>query len=230
MENEKKNFYCIIEKNDFDFNYIYNLDYEDQKLDDNIDFKKWQILVLKKFGNNSKLFRCMKDKILFYAKYENCLLYPGFYIRCPICKKYICCFCSYSSNQSSFIKCCRRRAINILLFIDAPHFVNNEFNNPSNYKELLFPGFNLINIFIRINNILFCTIATKESKKDNIGKLEISDKVENEVFARCIYLIPFALIVPFFIINFYFIFFMIIISIPFNDYPLKYYYGLLDEI
>ena len=229
MENEKDTNNFIDEK-ESEFNYIYYLDYVDQKIDNNINFQKWKISVLKKYGNNSKLFRCIKDKIYFYIKYENCINFPGFYVKCPICKKYICCFCSYSSYETNYIKCCLRRSISIALLIDAPNFVNNEIDHSSsNYTEFLIPGFSIINIFVRINNILFCTIAKKISKDDKSGKLEISDTIENEIYDRCIYLIPLSLVVPFFIISAYILILLVFISIPFNNYPLKYYYGFLLE-
>ena len=229
MENEFDNT-NIFDKNNSEFNYLFYLDYVGQNLDNNIHFQKWKKSILNKMGKNSKLFLCIKDKILFYIKYEKYINYPGYLVRCPICKKYICYFCSHSSYEVNNIKCCIRRSLYIALFIDAPNFVKNEFVNYSfNYKESLIPGFNLINIFLRINNIIFCTVATKKSKNDKNGKLKVSEKIENEAFDRCIYLIPFSLIIPFFIINTYFIITIILISITINDYPLKYYYGFLDE-
>ena len=228
MENEINNSNIIDKDNSED--YIYNLDYEGQNLENNLNFQKWKILILKKYGNNAKLFKCIKDKILFFIEYEKCINYPGYFIRCPKCKKYICCFCSYSSNKANNINCCIKRSLNIALFIDAPKFAKNEYQNYTfDYKESLIPGFNIINIFLRINNILFCNVATKKSKNDNDGKLKISEKIDNEVYGRCIYLIPFSLIIPFFIINTYLILSIIFISISCNDYPLKYYYGILEE-
>ena len=217
-------------KNDLYFDYIYNLDYAGQNLDNNKGFENWKKTILNKFGNDVKLFRCNEDKILFYTKYEQYISYPGYFVKCPICKKYICYFCCYSSHQITYIRCCLKRSISIMLFIDGNKYINKSNNKyPSNYIEYLIPGFNLVNIFFKINNILFCNVGTKKSKINNNGILKISDKIENEIYIRLIYLIPFLLFIPFFVLNAYFIIFLFFISIIFKYYPLKYYYGIIDE-
>ena len=51
-------------------NNIFKLDYESQNVDNNKYFIKWKRLMLEKLGNNAKLIRCSKDKILFFISYD----------------------------------------------------------------------------------------------------------------------------------------------------------------
>ena len=41
----------------------FNLDYENQKVDNNKDYEKWKDSMIIFYGNDAKLFRCLKDKI-----------------------------------------------------------------------------------------------------------------------------------------------------------------------
>ena len=83
MENELNNFEMNLinieneeDNNDNDNNNnknnnnIFKLDYESQNVDNNKYFIKWKRLMLEKLGNNAKLLRCSKDKILFFISYD----------------------------------------------------------------------------------------------------------------------------------------------------------------
>ena len=204
---------------------IYKLDYENQNIDDNINILKWKQLMLTKNNNNKHLilFKCKKDKILFYDNYYD-NNYLGF---CPICKEYICYFCSfYNKSKNSDLICCLKRLINIRFFIYGPKYTKK--NDLSNCISicLLIPGINFIMTGMYIVIIISGEIAKEKTKKHQI--LESANLESKTPFLMTEVLMPFVLLIPFFILNTYFILGFIIISIPLKFIPIKYYLGVFD--
>jgi len=92
----------------FEQNNLFKLDYAEQNIIKNNKYKLWKESILKKYGNNVKLFRCIQDKILFYASYDENVDDSIYHCRCPICKKAICYFCSSIDILKDM--CCYKRS------------------------------------------------------------------------------------------------------------------------
>ena len=128
MENDEEKNINLIIKNDLTSTCIFKLEYLEQNVNDNFEYQKWKKIMLIKFGNNSKQFKCIKDKILFYSTYDECINDPYYRCKCPICNNYICYFCScYSKN--SYISCCIKNSIFKSFFNFGPGAIKKPFEN-----------------------------------------------------------------------------------------------------
>ena len=216
MENENNQINCNLnEKIEINENKIFNLDYENQNLDNNINYLKWKDSIIKEYGNKTKLFKCKKCKILFYSTNEEIIKTSYYTNTCPKCKKHICYFCfNYSENK--YLYCCKRRVINILFFISGPNYIKD--NDKIDCDNILFliPIINIIGLSFCANNILFLSMTTSSSKYDPL-------------YEYMTFLIPLVLFIPYFFIDIYHIIFIFLISIPFKFVPLKYYNGIFDS-
>ena len=47
---------------------IFKIEYPNKKLDNNKEYIEWKKSMVKKYGNNAKEFKCLKDNILYYIK------------------------------------------------------------------------------------------------------------------------------------------------------------------
>ena len=208
---------------------VFKIDYDNQKLDNNIDYKNWKESMLKYYGKNAKLFRCLNDKILFFKKYIDSKSIFNYFQKCPICKKYICYFCSYSSNiKEEVLKCCFRRAIITKLIYEVPLYVKNEFKWTCEYFNFLIPGKNFFSIFIVINIFFLFRIASRQSRQNKNVNLEVSDSFKNKFFLLFIDLTGVLISIPFIIYNIFFIIFMLLISFQFEFYPIKYMFSFIN--
>ena len=109
---------------------------------------------------------------------------------------------------------------------------------PYSYKETInllrfIPGINSLLLFMKIIDILFLDIAIEESKNHGDNFIIPRQRLErNSInFAIVISLaiaFSFSLSIIYFFYNTIFLFFLIIISIPFKFYPIQYYNDLLD--
>ena len=108
MENNNFNENNLLEKEN-----IFIPDYFNQNIQNNNKFKTWENLMLKKYGNNARLFKCTKDKIYFYVSNKDCMEYPYYSSKCPICNNVICYYCFRNSTymRMEFCKCCIRRRL-----------------------------------------------------------------------------------------------------------------------
>ena len=210
-------------------NNIYKLDYENQKVDNNINFISWKKSMLKEYGNDAKLFRCQKCNILFYSNNIDIKKEPYYSIPCPICKLYICYFCltsfkSYSKNNK--IYCCKRRIINICFFISGPQYTG--YNNLFDFNIFIFliPIMNIFGLLVRAYSLLFYSLPLEKSKKN--GNLRHHEKSTYSCLQLMSFIIAILLGIQFFFIDSYHIIFLFLISIPFKFWPLKYYLGVVD--
>ena len=71
MENNNFNENNLLEKEN-----IFIPDYFHQSIQNNNKFKTWENLMLQKYGNNARLFKCTVDKLYFYVSNEECMEYP----------------------------------------------------------------------------------------------------------------------------------------------------------
>lgn len=234
MENEQnKNF---IQSNE-ELSDIFKIDYGTQNLEKNILYQKWSQLMLRKYGKDAKLFRCINDNILFYSTYYKCLRRPSFKMECPICKKEICHFCSNNKKEKwSWIQCCMKRAINKAIFYYGQRYTknidNNNYLSPIN-KILFIPGLNLLILIIKIIDLLYLDLSTKESLKDNKDLFSFGERLEDGycffIFIGLMFAFGILLSIIFFIYNTFFLIILLVISIPCKVYPLKYYYGIISS-
>ena len=224
MENEQSLYF----NNEFSKDTeIFTYQYVNQNLDNYREFIIWKESILKKYNKIPKLFNCKNDKIIFYDK-ENINL-NNTLLKCPLCEKFICYYCSYPNVYSNeLIYCCSRRAFSKLFsktkLINEPYY---------NYNDKIFskffyfiPGFNLFGTIAIFFSFLLFQLATKKSK--NIGKLEGSKFQNNIYFFILILIMIFLLILPLLIYNTFFIILIIIISIPLKFLPIKYLIIIYD--
>ena len=234
----------IIENDSYELKNAFKLDYLNQDFNNNIEYQKWKKLMLKKYGRYAKQFKCLKDKIIFYTSYDDCRSDPSYKGECPICKQQICYFCSNSNvNENDIVICCLRRRINKLLFYDGLRYIK-KLNKYDIDKQHLSDHYLFLISFIPLLNWVFCIIkifeflyfgqSTKSSKKSGTGRLES----HIEQFKRKNYHIYFILIsnlislvicIPCFFYTIYFIFVIILVSLPFKFYPFKYYSGIIFQ-
>lgn len=217
---------------------IYKLKYPYEKVDNNVNYQKWKRLMIEKYGKDAKLFRCIDDKIIFCTTYIHCVQKPSFKGKCPICEKYICLFCfnNYKENRE-WVQCCLRRALNKAFFYYSLRYIKN-YDKDLYLDEINFiifiPGINFMCLFIKIIDVLYLDLPIQKSLIDNSGEL-YSNRLWIEkkgIFVIVIgLLLAFSIILSiiFFFYNTFLIFIIVFISMPFNSYPIKYYYGLISS-
>ena len=220
---------------------VFILDYGDQYFRNNIEFQKFEISMKKKYGNNAKLFKCKKDKILFYDNSPN---FPFYESKCPKCKKSICYFCS-SINSISQEKCCLTKRIYYMFKVDGFLFFDkypNQYHKKNiNFNDSLIfcvvPFVNLLYFIGCLHAILFYRLKCKnqDPNYDYLDyDLRLSNSDRNIFFQRSIFLLDafcsLLLSIPLIILNIYFTIIIIIISIPFKFYPMKYLFGIHHSV
>ena len=197
---------------------IFELDYEGQNLNNNENFINWKKEVLNKLDNNAKLFKCKKHKILFFV--TNNEYKKDYLIICPK-GHYICYFCDYSGDNIALYYCCIRRSL-AKAFLNSNDPDNSYLNNLS----FFFPGLNIFGFFLGFSNILFWRVATKESIKNKDLNLVSDNKLDiinaSYIGITVLYSICFLLL------NIYFLSFLLLISIPFKFYPMKYFFDFFE--
>ena len=214
----------------------FKFDYIEQNFDNNIKFQNWKNSMIQEYGKDAKLFKCLKDKIYFYSSYKDCISYPCYRTKCPKCKEYICHFCSYS-GESENIRCCFKKAIGEQLFYYGFKYIklidkeDVEIKKISNNYKLLFtliPGLNFFLIYAAIMSNCLFQLKLKNAK----GGEEVREIYDDIFFGNILFIIglfaPKLLFIPLIIYNIYFVALLILISIPFKFYPLKYLLGFID--
>ena len=234
LENLDKIIYDINESDNLES--IFTIDYADQNLDNNIKFQEWKNSMIKKYGNDAKLFKCEKDKILFYSNYKDCISLPCYRNECPKCKEYICHFCSYSDKNKK-TRCCFKKAISeqffywgfkLIKLIDKKDVELKKIENYYKFFFTLIPGLNFLLIYAAIiSNCLF-QLKMKHSNNKAIPEIYDDKLYFNKFFFYIYILASFLLFIPLIVYNIYFVLLLILTSIAFKFYPLKYFFGFLD--
>ena len=209
----------------------YEMEFFGQSLKKNESFIKWQNEMKKIFGNDAKLFNCKKDKIYYYANSNDCKKF-SFAKKCPICDSSICYFCSkyiYVGNS----KCCLYRRIYCLFFKDAFVIIDNKDHNF--YAISKFSMIPLFSVFYFIGMVSACLFYKLQSNDEcNTGYLltyEEHLKKNMNIFKVVVeinVLFAIMLSIPLFLYDIYFKILLIIISIFSKNYPMKYYFGMLN--
>ena len=239
MENDEYKYEInTINSRELNLDNIFKIDYASQKLDNNIEFQKWKKSMLIKYGKDAKLFRCIEDNILFYITYKDCRKKPSFGGKCPICKNQICLFCSYNfkGKYEWENKCCIKRNIYKLIFYDGLRYIFEIDKNDTSYEENIvifefFPGISLFEFIGKIFCILYLDLPIKKSLRNNRKYDTYRDEIERGNFYLIIMIMLIAiniiLCIPFLIYNIFSLILIVIISIPFKFYPLKFFHGLI---
>ena len=227
MENDEPKNTNLIIANNRTSTSVFNLEYIDQNLNDNIEYQKWKKLMKKEYGNNSKQFKCNKDKILFYSSYNDYMDdYNKYKSKCPVCNKYICYFCSYNDGKD-YLPCCLKNSIIQTFLYCGPKYAKEPFDDSNLF--FLIPIINILLIIISFFKILYIYLMIEKSKNYNNEELKQYVDIDNgkiQILNIIIIIsIDIFLCIPFIIIYNYFIILLIIISIPFKFVPLKYFLG-----
>ena len=140
---------------------IFKLEFVGQSYENNKNFKEWKLSLIRKYGKKIKIFKCHEDKILF-CKHD--LLEEDKH-QCPICKNYICYYCSKRLNYKNCNSCCLYSKLKILKLKEEGD-LKNVFNSFI-FQVHLIPILNIIFLIIIISHQLFFNLYTNypEQKK-----------------------------------------------------------------
>ena len=244
MENDEFEQGLNINEREINASNYFMLDYINQKKNSSPDYRKWENSMFKKYGKNAKLFKCTLDNCLFYVSYNDYKSDPICISYCPICGNKVCYYCSrlaeiYKVNKN-IGNCCLKLKLKKIFFSDGFRYINpliyeNEINTfQKAFKIFIIPGLNFLLFFAFMFQIFFADLLIQNTDEIFIEKIKsydiyIYDKnhlIENLLIIFAAF-ICFTLFIPFFILIFYLTLLLIIISIPFKFYPLKYILGII---
>ena len=239
MENDEYKENIIIGESEERFDNIFKLDYPGQKINRNVEFEKWKNVNSKKYGKNYRIFKCLLDNLLFITTNQECKSFPFYLSVCPKCKNPICYFCSRFKKYSFFNgDCCLRRRIYCMFFQDGLRLIKpyNEVyitTFEKSFRIFIIPVYNLFYFLKELHGFLFYKLSLKNAKPHSNGSLEI---YENHIggqgyfvlhlFAGINILFGITISIPFILLDIYSTIFILIISVPFKLYPLKYILGI----
>ena len=215
----------------------FEMEFFGQNLKKNESFIKWQNGMKKIYGNNAKLFQCQKDKTFYYASSSDCKKYPLYKRKCPICNNSICYFClKYTNDNCDFGNCCVYRRIICLFLQDAFVIINKKYDDFYEiFKFFIIPLFSAFFFIGLVSACFFYKLKLANDKSNNGYLLNYEDHLENNMFIFKVVVainVAFAIMlsIPLFLLDIYFKIFLIIISIFSKNYPMKYYFGMLDTM
>lgn len=234
MENEtNRNELNVLETSENNYNNIFKIDYPNQNLDNNKEYQQWYQSMIKIHGNNAYIIKCNLDNLYFCINNKECLKEPCFKGKCPICGKYICIFCLNHKNRYPWHHCCLKRGIKKSYnqgCLYAKKYSDKTLCELCENLIYFIPGVNLFFFMIRIFEIFYIYLGTKESlnneDKEFISyKEKLDEKIPEIIFVIIFCAFSFFLCIPFFIYNLLFLVIIFLISIPFNFLPIKFIYG-----
>ena len=114
---------------------MYKPDYKEQKLDTNVDFINWKNKMLKKYGNDAVLFKCINDGVYFFTPYKDYKHDNFLTSYCPSCNKQYCIDC-FQEPDDEYIygDCCIKRRLKVMIIKNGMIFINE---GKKKKKELL---------------------------------------------------------------------------------------------
>jgi hypothetical protein len=218
---------------------IFKLDYKGQNINKK-KFTKFKMSITKQNNNKGLLYFCQKDNAYFYYnsqyKYNNGI--------CPLCRKDICYFC-LKSNALYKDKCCLSKAIHYFLYVYGFRFFKDNddiliFEDQINKELIIYALIPILNLILLVGGIQKYIYKIEDiivREKDHIFYDDFEDHLKSNRFGDyyCyIFEIVVALdvgstiiiMVPFAILNIILTILLIIISIPFKMYPIKYLVGI----
>ena len=229
----------LVENNSL--NEYFEIEYETQNLDKNPSYLNWKesMLILK--GRNTKFLKCEKDNIIFSCTKKSLREYPVYQSTCPKCNKNICYYCSIHTKDSyGNGTCCVKRRITCMFLQDGFRFIKpigEEHDYPLNYsvafKFFIIPVFSFLMFISEMQVSFFYKLKLKKSEVNEHGYAEnyedfIKDRYYDFITIMVVINVAFAvmLAIPFLLLNIYFTVFLLVISLPFKNYPLKYFIGI----
>jgi len=166
MENDGKEILLNNDKKNDELNInIFNIDYENQKLENNINFNKWKESMSNKYNGKGKIYRCSFANHYFYGEQKD------YGILCPSCNKLICIFCLNPIINSWNAKCCTKRKLYLMHFNGKrylnPDERNHFYDSENEYIIFIIPGINFIFLIGIFLNAFFYKIVRKNYDAKN---------------------------------------------------------------
>ena len=218
---------------DSSLNEYFKIEYENQNLNDDISYLKWKNSMVNLKGNDTKFLKCKKDNIIFACTKKSLIEHPVYQSTCPVCKNNICYYCStYFNDYVNYGGCCIKRKIYCMFLWDGFRYINDFEIVPDNTlfysKALTFfiiPGYSLF-IFILVIHLTFFYDLKKTNNNQSDTYRSFKRDCSFHLFLAINIAFNAMLTVPFIVLNIYFIVLLLIISLPFKKYPLKYFLGI----
>ena len=215
---------------------VFKTEYASQNINkNNIEFRNWQNKMIQKYGRDARLFRCIKDNIIFYTSNEDCKSNPFYQSICPCCNKPICYYCHrYRKDRYENGLCCLSRKLYYFFFKDGLRLIN-PVGEGTDFDLYLFffliPGINLLFFMATMHTHLFYKLSLSNKKVNNRFLITYYNHLKRNkmIFQILVGIdIAFSVVLTFsyVLLNIYFIIIMLIISIPFKFYPMKYLFGI----
>ena len=213
---------------------IFRPEYENQKIKNNQNFINWENSIFKKYGNDAKLFKCTKDKIYFYTSNKDCMDYPFYACRCPVCNYFICYYClgRTDHDHAEFGQCCIRRRLYYSFHYDGLELLkpNESGDNDEVFALLLFiiPFISMVFSIGAISALLFYKMEFYDGNRFYCYEGRIKNNaITFATFFVLNLLFAVVLSIPFFFLNIFVLIVLWLISIPFKLIPVKFVAGVL---
>jgi hypothetical protein len=170
MENDEKNAGLLIGNKNIDpySSNVFKPDYDNQILENNLEYQRWHSTLINKYGNRGKFYKCSKDGILFYMPEEegnNIYINEGL---CPICKQRICYFCSKISD--TFFNCCIKKKLSEMYYggkeMSKGNLKDLDFFEKAAFIYYLIPVVNITFFIGIIFNFSFYKLTMKKNNED----------------------------------------------------------------
>ena len=235
MENDKNEKF-----NNFDSEFAFILDYKEQNLNNNIGYKNWETSMIKKFGNNARLFKCSKDNLLFYTSNQECKEFPFYVSTCPYCKREICYFCSRFSQDEAFSgNCCLKRGIYYAIFESGCNtYIKYGHIDPPPEKFIkisLMPYINMQFLISLCFKFFFLGLPKKNAEDIDDGNLityeqDFYNKHHHKTLKTILFILKLFFVflsLPYIIFSFFFMILLFLISLPFKGFPICFFWGVI---
>ena len=200
---------------------FFELDYEGQDLKTNNKFQSWKKKMINLYGKKSKMYKCIYDNTYFYTSN----IYEG-EGECPLCKKYICYYCSLNEYE-----CCARGNIYHMMFQDGAHFIGYKHDEEYCFifVRFLFPIYTFCYLSGILSKNLFYVVykETGKEKPNDCYFDESNCACMTSIFINAGFALVLSLI--FFLHDIYFKILLILFSLFCKNYPLKWYLGILKR-
>lgn len=166
MENERKELML----NNFN-NNIFNIDYENQNVENNCNFNKWKESINYKYNGKGNIYKCPFEKHYFYGEEKE------YRIVCPSCNKEICNYCLLPIFEDWNAKCCTKRKL-LIMHNNGTTFSNLQDRQRQHgdfydeeVEEIIFfiPGISLIFLVGIFFNAFFYKIVRKYYDKEKFS-------------------------------------------------------------
>ena len=141
---------------------IFKLDFRGQSYENTKGFNEWKSSIIERYGKNIRLFKCDKDQILFFSLN----LPENFKHECPLCKEYICIFCSKRFKHKNSRSCCLNTTIKNLKknIFSKEEIKIKDYTKHFIFQIHLIPILNILFIMFIICQKFYYNLYTKEAE------------------------------------------------------------------